>query len=148
MPGSKRLTILHQAEINDLYGVPSLSLEEKRVRFALNDLELDVMKSIRDRNHKCYAIALLGYFKIKPIQLNPAYKELKEDLTFIAEEYFPKFKVPRFSVNRMQKARIYDKLLDLQGFKIWEAEQHQEALIVYLQQIEPCSLECPDYWCQ
>jgi len=128
MPGSKRLTILHQAEINDLYGVPSLSLEEKRVRFALNDLELDVIKSIRDRNHKCYAIALLGYFKIKPIQLNPAYKELKEDLTFIAEEYFPKFKVPRFSVNRMQKARMYDKLLDLQGFKIWEAEQHHESL--------------------
>ena len=39
MSNSKRLTILHTAEINDLYGVPSLSLEEKRVSFALNDLE-------------------------------------------------------------------------------------------------------------
>jgi hypothetical protein len=46
---------------------------------------------------------LLGDFKVKPIQINPAYKELKEDLTFIAEEYFPKFKVPRFSVSRTQK---------------------------------------------
>ena len=58
MPNSKRLTILREAEINDLYGVPSLSLEEKRVSFALNDLEQDVIKSIRDRKHKCYAIAL------------------------------------------------------------------------------------------
>ncbi len=81
MPYKERLTVLHEAEINDLYGVPSLSLEEKRISFTLNDLEQDVIKSIRDRNHKCYAIALLGYFKIKPIQLNPAYKELKADLT-------------------------------------------------------------------
>jgi hypothetical protein len=141
MPNSKRLTILHEAEISDLYGVPSLSLEEKRVSFALNDLELDAINSIRDRKHKCYAIALLGYFKIKPIQLNPPYKELQEDLAFIAEEYFPKFKVPRFSVSRMQKVRIYDKTLDLQDFKIWEAEQHQETLISYLEQVAKSWIE-------
>jgi len=39
MSNSKRLTIVHTAEINDLYGVPRLSLEERRVSFALNDLE-------------------------------------------------------------------------------------------------------------
>lgn len=77
MPNSKRLSILHEAEINDLYGVPSLSLEEKRLSFTLNELVQDVIKSIRDRNHKSYAIALLGYFKIKSIQLNPAYMELQ-----------------------------------------------------------------------
>jgi hypothetical protein len=103
MSNSTRLTILHTAEINDLYGVLSLSLEEKRVSFALNELEQDAIKSVRDRNHKGYIIALLGYFKIKPIQINPAYKELKEYLTFIAEEYFPKFKVPRFSVSACKK---------------------------------------------
>jgi TnpA family transposase len=135
MPYKERLTILHTAEINDLYGIPSLSLEEKRVNFTLNELEQDVIKSIRDRNHKCYAIALLGYFKIKPIQFNPTYKELKEDLTFIAEEYFPQFKVPRFSVSRKQKTRIYDKILGLQNFGAWDANQHQEPLIAYLQQV-------------
>lgn len=108
-----RLTILHTAEINHLYGIPSLSLEVKRVSFALNDLEQDVIKTIRNRKHKCYAIAILSYFKIKPIQLNPPYKELQEDLAFIAEEYFPMFEVPRFSVSRMQKARIDDKVFSL-----------------------------------
>ena len=135
MSYKERLTILHEAEINDLYCLPSLSLEEKRVSFALNDLELDVIKSFRNRNHKCYAIALLGYFKIKPIQLNPAYKELKEDLAFIAEEYFPRFKVPRFSISSKQKTRIYDKILSLLNFEVWEVEQHQDPLRYYLQQI-------------
>ncbi len=54
----ERLTILQTAEINDLYGIPCLSLEEKRVSFTLNDLELNMIKSIRARNHECYAIAL------------------------------------------------------------------------------------------
>lgn len=141
MSYSKRLSILHEAEINDLYGIPCLSLEEKRVSFALNDLELDVIKSIRDRNHKCYAIALLGYFKIKPIQLSPTHKELRDDLNFIVEEYFPKFKVPRFSVSRMQKTRIYDKILNLQDFEIWDAKQHQEPVIAYLQQVAKSWIE-------
>ena len=141
MPYKERLTILHTAEINNLYGVPSLSLEEKRVSFALNDLELDVIQSIRARNHKCYAIALLGYFKIKPIQLNLTYKKLQEDLTFIAEAYFPQFKVPRFSVSGKQKTRIYDKLLSLQNFEAWDANQHQEPLISYLQQIAKSWIE-------
>lgn len=141
MSNSKRLAILHTAGINDLYGIPSLSLEEKRVIFALNDLELEVIDSIRDRKQKCYAIALLGYFKIKPIQLNPTYKELQEDLVFIANEYFPKFKVPRFSVTRMQKVRIYDKILGLQNFKTWDARQHQESLATYLQQIAKSWIE-------
>jgi hypothetical protein len=135
MPNSKRLTILNEAEVKDLYGVPSLSLEEKRVSFVINDMEQDIIQSIRDRRHKCYAIALRGYFKIKPIQLNPSYKELQEDLDFIAKAYFPKYKVPRSSISRFQKTRIYDKILHLLDFKTWDVEQHHKPLTTYLQQL-------------
>ena len=47
MPYKERLSILKDAEVNDWYSAPNLSLEEKRIHFALNDLELDVIKSIR-----------------------------------------------------------------------------------------------------
>ena len=66
---------------------------------------------------------------------------MKEDLTFIAEEYFPKFKVPRFSVNNKQKTRIYDKILSLQNFEAWDARQHQELLITNLQQVAKSWIE-------
>jgi hypothetical protein len=62
-------------------------------------------------------------------------------LEFIAKEYFPEFKVTRCSVSRKQKTRIYDKVLNLQGFKTWEAEQHQEPLISYLQQLAKSWIE-------
>jgi hypothetical protein len=66
---------------------------------------------------------------------------LKEDLSFIAEEYIPKFKVPRFSVNRKQKTRIYDKILSLQNFEAWDAKQHQEPLINNLQKVAKSWIE-------
>ena len=78
MPYKERLTILNDAEVNDLYSIPTLSLEEKRISFVRNDLEQGVIKSIRGRNQKCYAIALLGYFKINPILLNPSCRVLQQ----------------------------------------------------------------------
>ena len=117
MAFKERLTILLEPKIRDLYRVPVLSLEQKRVCFALNDLELTCIATIRDRNQKCFAIALLGYFKVKPITLNPRFGDVQSDLFFIAKEYFPKFSVPRFSVNRMQRVRLYQKVLDVLGFK-------------------------------
>jgi hypothetical protein len=46
MPNSKRLTILNEAEVKDLYGVPGLSLEEKRVSFVLKRFSV-ILKSNR-----------------------------------------------------------------------------------------------------
>ena len=96
MSYKERLTILHTAEINDLYGIPSLSLDEKRVSFALNDLELDAINSISylnavsqkiafsfmynpekpaiseavcsSHNHPCY---ILNFFRNRVIARNP-----------------------------------------------------------------------------
>jgi hypothetical protein len=39
-PPRKHLAILHQPEIQDLFGPPRLTIEEKRFYFTLNDLEL------------------------------------------------------------------------------------------------------------
>ncbi len=61
------------------------------------------------------AIALLGYFKSKPVILEPNYKEMQADLQFIADTHYDSLKLSRFSVNRMQKARIYAKILSLTG---------------------------------
>lgn len=140
MAFKERLTILLEPEIKDLYSIPTLSVEQKRVIFALNDPELACISSIRDRNQKCLAIALLGYFKVKPILLNIRFNEVHPDLKFIATEYFPKFNITRFSVNRMQKARLYQKVLDVLGFKNWSSD-YENSLQIHLQSIAKSSIE-------
>jgi hypothetical protein len=44
MPNSKRLAILNEAKVKDLYGIFGLLLNAKRVSFALHNLEQDVVK--------------------------------------------------------------------------------------------------------
>ncbi|NCF20708.1 MAG: DUF4158 domain-containing protein [Haliea sp.] len=55
---SKRRTILLDSDIQDLYGAPKLSFEQKRYYFSLNDPELDALRSIRDRYNRVYFVLM------------------------------------------------------------------------------------------
>ena len=109
----KRLTILIDSEIKDLYGPPKYSIEEQRLYFALNDDEEQAISSIRNRSHKCFFIVLLGYFKSKPVVLSPSFGEVEADLKFIAKELYSGFGIRRFSLTQKQKDRFYQKIFDL-----------------------------------
>ena len=116
---SNRRAILLDSEIQDLYGAPKLAFEQKRYYFSLNDPELDALRSIRDRYNRVYFILLLGYFKVKPVVLNIRYSDVRDDLQFIAGEFFPGMKLGRKNLSPMQKVRIYRRifqLLDYQSF--------------------------------
>ena len=73
MQYTERLQILIESEINDLYSPPRFNQEERRYYFSLNDQEAKIAKSIRKRSHQCSFVALLGYFKSKPVILNPRF---------------------------------------------------------------------------
>ena len=132
MPKSRRLKILNEPEVSDLYGTPTLSIEQKRFYFNLNDHELSAISSIRERKYPCVAIALLGYFKVKPILLKPNHSDLREDLVFIAQEYFPIIKLPRFKLNRVQRNRIYSKILPLLNYNEWSTKDYSDDLASHL----------------
>ena len=60
---SKRIKILNDPEVRDLYSVPSFADEQKRFFFILNDNEKQQINQLKERKYRCAAIALLGYFK-------------------------------------------------------------------------------------
>ena len=99
MSRNKRLSILTAAEVEDLYGVPSFNESYQRFYFMLNDKELAEISRIRQRKYRCVAIALLGYFKCKPVLLNPRYKSMQDDLVFIARFHYRDLTFRRFSLN-------------------------------------------------
>ena len=116
---SKRLTILLDSEIQDLYDAPKLTHEQKRYYFSLNDPEVDALRSFRDNYNRLYFVLLLGYFKVKPVVLNLRYGDLRDDLQFIATEIFPGVKPKRKNLSPAQKTRMYRRifqLLDYQSF--------------------------------
>ncbi len=141
MAYAERIQILTESEINDLYSPPCFNLEERRFYFTLSDLEMKVVKSIRLRAHRCFFIALLGYFKSRPVVLNPSFGDVEEDLRFIAKEQLFGSGIRRFSLNQKQKDRLYQKIFDLLNYQKWQNRCQQDKLIPHLQQIAKSWIE-------
>ncbi len=137
----KRLQILIESEISNLYSPPSFTLEERRFYFALNDQEAKVANVIRNRAHRCYFVALLGYFKSRPVVLSPSFGDVEEDLRFIAKEQLPGPSIRRFSLDQKQKDRLYQKIFDLLNYQKWRDKQDRSVLITHLQQIAKSWIE-------
>jgi hypothetical protein len=112
-PSRKHLAILHQSEIQDLFGPPRLTIEEKRFYFTLNDLELKSFQSIRDRQQRCYFVVLLGYFKAKPVMLNIGFSDVRDDLDFVRAEYLPETNSIRQNLTKSQRSRIFSESLNM-----------------------------------
>ncbi|MCU7805600.1 MAG: DUF4158 domain-containing protein [Candidatus Thiodiazotropha sp. (ex Lucinoma borealis)] len=135
MAYTERLQILIESEINDLYSPPCFTLEERRFYFALNDQEAKAAKSIRSRAHRCFFVALLGYFKSRPVVLNPSFGDVEEDLRFIAKEQLPGPGIRRFSLDQRQKDRLYRKIFSLLNYQKWQGKKDRSPLMTHLQQI-------------
>lgn len=113
----KRLSILLDSEVRELYGPPPLTIEQKRYYFSLNDPELEAARSFRYRQDRFYFVLLLGYFKVKPVVLNISYTEVQDDLQFIAHELFDGAKSKRKNLAPVQKLRIYRRIFQLVGYR-------------------------------
>ena len=153
-PSRKRLTILHQPEIQDLFGPPKLTVEEKRLYFALNDPEIEAFHSIRDRQQRCYFVLLLGYFKVKPVMLSLGYSDVQDDLAFIASEYFPGTKPKRKNLTKSQRSRLYQRILGLLDYRLYNNDC-RSSLIAHAGKTALASIDarylfdsCSDYLAQ
>ncbi len=89
MAYSERVLILSEAEQEVFYGNPQLTNNDQRYFFALNDKERKVANQFRARRQRCMFVVLLGYFKAKPVELQPRYFQLKDNLKYVSENTLP-----------------------------------------------------------
>ena len=129
MATEKRIKILTEAEIAELFGPPILSSNDQRFFFTLNDAELAECNRIRERDHRCMFVVLLGYFKVKPIMLSPGYHQIKQDLKYVCSEVFPGPGLRPFNLTQKARVRIYQRIFKLTGHQRWLNKSHSSALI-------------------
>ncbi|RAU19902.1 hypothetical protein DN062_02180 [Nitrincola tibetensis] len=58
----KRIQILSDAEVKDLFSAQSFNEHDRRYFFSLNYAELRVLRSLRHRLNKRMFVVMLGYF--------------------------------------------------------------------------------------
>ncbi len=134
MTTEKRLKILTEAEIVDLFGPPALNQNDQRFFFTLNDIELAQCQKIRRRDQRCMFVVLLGYFKVKPISLSPGYHQIKHDIKYVCSEVFPGSGLSPFNLTQKTRVRIYHRIYELTNHQRWENERHSAALTIDLRE--------------
>ena len=121
-----RLSILTQSEIQNYFGIPRLTQEDREYYFELADNEVYLIDDNWRLNSKLYFVLQLGYFKAKRIFFNFDADAVADDVSHIIGTYFPydighEFKVPS------KPTRINQQKLICQHFNFRRYDKHVRA---------------------
>ncbi|MDP2558476.1 DUF4158 domain-containing protein, partial [Photobacterium damselae subsp. piscicida] len=94
-----RLNILTQSEIQDYFGFPRFTQEDREYYFNLTNSEVSLIEEKWLLSSKIYFVLQLGYFKAKRMFFRFDAEEVVNDTSHIFGTYFPysidrDFKVP------------------------------------------------------
>ncbi|MFV8038085.1 MULTISPECIES: DUF4158 domain-containing protein, partial [unclassified Enterobacter cloacae complex] len=131
MAFEERVQILSEAEQDELYGPPAFTSADQRFFFSLNDKELAIAKSLRHRGQRYMLVVLLGYFKAKPVVLNPGFHQIKQDLKYVYQTVLPGPGCRPFNLTPKENERIYQRVFQLCNYQRWNVKDHGAALRDY-----------------
>jgi hypothetical protein len=86
---SRRLSILTAQEVDELYGLPRFTEEDRRLYFALSPAERDLVDIVYTISVAVHLILQLGYFKAKRQFFVYAREAVTEDLEPHPSPSFP-----------------------------------------------------------
>ena len=88
MNNIKRLYLLSDAEIEDLYARPEFNADERKIYFSLNPVEQEALAEYSNTKTRVFFILQLGYFKAKTQFFNFTLEEVQEDVNYILSQLF------------------------------------------------------------
>ncbi len=120
MENSKRIHLLSDTEVAELYVRPEFNIDEQTLYFTLNDAEQAVLDRYANTRTRTYFILQLGYFKAKQQFFKFNFEDVIDDTKFVIQTHFGKSAVPLSGgisrdYTRLQKQQI----LDLLDYRDW-----------------------------
>ena len=88
MDKTKRIQLLTNAEIADLYDRPDFNAEERVLFFALSQSEEEMLNQYQNTRTRLHFILILGYFKAKQQFFMINFEDAPDDVRFILKTYF------------------------------------------------------------
>jgi TnpA family transposase len=112
---NKRLQILSQDEVAELYAVPQFNVTERSHYFSLLENVrngLKIMKTNgRNTSARLYFILQYGYFKARHQFFNISYGDVKDDVRFVMTHYLPNDDIPLKLPSRRIQGILRSKIL-------------------------------------
>jgi len=115
-PDSSRLSILSTREIDELYGLPRLTEEDRRLYFDLSVPEREAVAAVHTTSAAVHLVLQCGYFKAKRRFFVYEREDVLDDLSFILRRYFPDRQVATIKMlskpTRLEQQGIILQLFD------------------------------------
>ena len=115
---SRRLSILTTQEIDDLYGLPRFTENDRALFFDLNPVEQEMVGGVHTISVAVHLILQLGYFKAKRQFFIYAREVVLNDLEYIRHRYFPARDIAEIRTlskpTRLEQQQAILKLFDCQ----------------------------------
>lgn len=109
----KRIKLLSEGEITDIYGLPQFTEQERIHYFSLGPAERIALDKLIFTHSKVHFILQLGYFKDKKRLFHFKFTEVLYDVLYIMQVYFPSIEAPknlpsRNAVSKNQNTAVFD----------------------------------------
>ncbi|MBL4656971.1 MAG: DUF4158 domain-containing protein [Flavobacteriales bacterium] len=88
MENIKRIHLMSEAEIEELYSLPDFSTNEQRLYFTLNEFKRIALNRYSNTKTRVYFILQLGYFKAKQQFFSFDFNDVFDDTQFILGTYY------------------------------------------------------------
>ncbi len=88
MNRKNRITILSDAEIDELYGLPQFTDKDREYFFTLSNSDHDILNEYRTLKLKVYFIIQLGYFRATRNFYHFKLEDISKDVNYLINRYF------------------------------------------------------------
>ncbi len=125
----KRLFILEDHEVEDLYGLPRFTLDERQRSFTLTAAEQAVCHQFRSLPSQVSFILQLGYFKARHLFFAFTFAQVADDVAAVLARHFPADS-PVTSVAPTPPTLAHQRtvILELFGYRLCHAAERQHLL--------------------
>ncbi len=112
-PIQKRLQILGDDEIENLYELPRFTPKEQMEYFTLLPKEFAAIEQLPRIRTRIYTILQLGYFKARHLFFRFSFSIVEKDLKHIQERYFPNFQLSKLELGKVTRLNQQRLILEL-----------------------------------
>lgn len=129
MPSTKRIQLLTESEIKDLYEIPTFNLQERHDYFHLSKLEQSYLNKYNNARTRIYFILQLGYFKAKQQFFSFGFNTVKHDVEFLKQTMFQTSELSfDKNVSRVIRKQQIDDILELTSYSNWNTSFAPETI--------------------
>lgn len=121
----KRLQILGDEEIENLYGWPHFTLEEQAEYFTLSERETAAFERFHTIESQLYAILQLGYFKARRLFFVFSFEIASVDAQYLQERYFPNAELTKSTISKVTRLNQQRLILELCNYRTCDGAARQ-----------------------